>query len=212
MLTCFNCQFFSQNWDIKTLESIHQHAFSHQISYNYSASIYPTVSILPLGAIASGYLYKNEKLFDTGIASMTALGVSYVSTQIIKYSVQRPRPFETYAHLNPYYLPSGYSFNSGHTALAFSLATTLSINYPHWYVIVPAYAYAVGMGYSRMHLGVHYPSDVLMGAALGVGTSLLTHYTLKWIKEKSFYPQLSRFNKDKSLSLALSPIYGLDNP
>ncbi|MGB8358080.1 MAG: phosphatase PAP2 family protein, partial [Bacteroidales bacterium] len=53
------------------------------------------------------------------------------------------------------------------------------LDYPKWYVIVPSYAYAGTVAYSRMHLGVHYPSDVLAGALIGSGCAVLSHYVNK---------------------------------
>ena len=68
--------------------------------------------------------------------------------------------------------------------MAFAAATTISLQYPKWYVIAPAFIYASGVGYSRMYLGVHYPTDVLAGAVLGAGSSFVTHYTFKFIKKR----------------------------
>jgi membrane-associated phospholipid phosphatase len=109
------------------------------------------------------------------------IGVSLVASSAItvglKYAVNRPRPFVTYtdiyrkdAHAGP------YSFPSGHTSSAFALATSLSLCYPEWYIIAPAYLWAGAVGYSRMYLGVHYPSDVLVGALIGSGSAIATYY------------------------------------
>jgi len=44
--------------------------------------------------------------------------------------------------------------------------------YSKWYVIAPSLLFAGSVGYSRMYLGVHYPTDVATGAALGTSTAL----------------------------------------
>lgn len=67
----------------------------------------------------------------------------------------------------------------------FALATSLSLSYPKWYIIVPSYAWAGSVGYSRMDLGVHYPSDVLAGAVIGAGSAWLTYYINKKLIIKS---------------------------
>jgi membrane-associated phospholipid phosphatase len=62
------------------------------------------------------------------------------------------------------------------------LATSLSLQYPKWYVIAPAYLYAGTVAYSRMDLGVHYPSDVLSGAIIGSGSAYITYKINRKIK------------------------------
>ena len=64
------------------------------------------------------------------------------------------------------------SFPSSHPATAFAFATGAAQELP--VVAVPALALAGLVGYSRVHTGVHYPSDVVGGAALGVGAGLAT--------------------------------------
>ena len=78
------------------------------------------------------------------------------------------------------------SFPSGHTATAFALATSLSVKYPKWYVIAPSALWACSVGVSRMNEGVHYPSDVLAGAAIGAGCAVVNIYVNKWLNKWLF--------------------------
>ena len=95
----------------------------------------------------------------------------------MKYAINRPRPFESYPYEIEKLASAGSpSFPSGHTSEAFSTATSLSLAFPKWYVITPAFLWASAVGYSRMDLGVHYPSDVIMGAVVGSGSAFLTDY------------------------------------
>jgi membrane-associated phospholipid phosphatase len=67
--------------------------------------------------------------------------------------------------------PRSTSFPSGHTAAAAAFATGASTELP---VLVPVLVPLAGVvGYSRVHTGVHYPSDVVAGAAIGVGSGML---------------------------------------
>ena len=65
------------------------------------------------------------------------------------------------------------SFPSGHAGLSAALVTSWSLSHPRWYVIGPGALWATGVALSRVHLGVHYPSDILAGAVLGVGVAVL---------------------------------------
>lgn len=75
----------------------------------------------------------------------------------IKQSVRRKRPLDDEL--------GDPSFPSGHTSIAFSMATILGHQYPKWRV--PLYVGAGLVGLSRIYLGRHYATDVLMGAAVG---------------------------------------------
>jgi undecaprenyl-diphosphatase len=68
-------------------------------------------------------------------------------------------------------LPHSHAFPSGHTATSFACATVLSALAPRF---APAFVVlAAAIAYSRLYVGVHWPLDVVGGAALGVVTALL---------------------------------------
>jgi undecaprenyl-diphosphatase len=68
--------------------------------------------------------------------------------------------------------PKTTSFPSGHAASAFAFATAATIERPE--LAVPLFGLAAGVAYSRVHVGVHYPSDVVAGAIIGTGIGLAT--------------------------------------
>ena len=105
------------------------------------------------------------------------LAITIVATEAIKYLVDRPRPCDALANVNTL---AGYrcsaefdpAFPSGHASRAFAVAAFLTIRF-RWRLGIPAGAFAVLAGISRVYLGLHWPSDVLGGAAVGIGFALL---------------------------------------
>jgi undecaprenyl-diphosphatase len=126
---------------------------------------------IPLGVLVDGLIRNDEPTRRNGLYITVSVATTYLLNLAIKQLVKRPRPFLTDPRLVPVYRPGEYSFPSGHTSSAFSVVTSLSRCYPKWYVIAPSFLWAAGVGYSRMYLGVHYPTDVTGGAVLGVGTA-----------------------------------------
>lgn len=200
LLFFFPTHLLSQNWDKKTVINFNSHSFSKPAVYLYSQSIYPATFGLPTAGLAHGYLSRNEKLYVASTETIAALGLTYIHTNLLKLTFQRDRPYISIPEIQPYYQPSGFSFPSGHTSLAFSLATSISLNYPKWYYIVPSYLYAAGIGYSRINLGVHYPSDVIIGGIVGICSAILTHYILHRWNAKKYIPGMKRFTP-KPISL-----------
>jgi undecaprenyl-diphosphatase len=84
----------------------------------------------------------------------------------VKDLVHRTRPFDAHPQIHPLYTVHSSSFPAGHAATAFAGATLLSYVVPRAIPLFAALAFAVG--FSRVYVGVHYPSDVLVGAAIGV--------------------------------------------
>jgi len=147
-----------------------------------SFSIYPIMPVSVIGIWSHGYFTKNDVMKRNGYKSAITIGFALSITTGLKYVVNRPRPFTQYPNdiiqrdkVGP------YSFPSGHTTAAFATATAISLSYKKWYVTLPSFAYAGFVGYSRMRLGVHYPSDVLGGALIGIGAGLITWKLDKWI-------------------------------
>ena len=68
-------------------------------------------------------------------------------------------------------MPTSSSFPSGHTASAFSFATAMTSDTP--WLALPLFGVASLVGYSRVHAGVHYPSDVIAGCVLGLSVGTL---------------------------------------
>jgi undecaprenyl-diphosphatase len=109
-------------------------------------------------------LWRRPSIFVTVLAADVAADLL---AELGKAIAQRHRPFET--QIGP--KSSAHSFPSGHTATAFACATVLSAYAPRWRV--PFFVLAVLIGFSRIYNGLHYPTDVLAGAALGVLVGLL---------------------------------------
>ena len=134
--------------------------------------------------MTSAIISKNQELRNKGLVISASIISASVISYSLKHAILRERPFETYPDLQKLDDAGSPSFPSGHTSTAFSTATSLSLTFPKWYVFVPAYLWAGSVGYSRMHLGVHYPSDVLAGAITGTGAALLCNYINKKILVK----------------------------
>ena len=126
---------------------------------------------IPVGVLVDGLVRNDVRTKKDALYMITSTATTYLLNLVIKKLVRRPRPFLADPNLVPVYRPGEYSFPSGHTSSVFSAMTSLSRVYPKWYVIAPSFLWAAGVGYSRMYLGVHYPSDVTAGAVLGTGTA-----------------------------------------
>ncbi|MCX6209101.1 MAG: phosphatase PAP2 family protein [Bacteroidetes bacterium] len=174
---------FAQNWEVNLLNDINPAQPTSAFQQNISKSVYPLAVATPVSMFAVGLFTKDKKLQQQSYKVVGSLLINTAITQAMKYSINRQRPYDAYPTIiNPYTIEKDASFPSGHTSTAFALATSMSIQYKKWYVVVPAYAWAGGVGYSRMYLGEHYPTDVLAGAAIGIGSAYLS----EWLNKKLF--------------------------
>jgi|TARA_R110002124_G_scaffold142866_4_gene307650 undecaprenyl-diphosphatase len=89
---------------------------------------------------------------------------------ILKKFLRRQRPCDLLQNFSAHITPSDkFSLPSGHTAAAFLMASLIASFYPSMLILV--YCWASIIGLSRVLLGVHYPSDIIAGAALGLSMS-----------------------------------------
>ena len=176
----------AQNLDIDLLKKINVNrntAFdpAHKSITNTAVplSIATPVVMYTIGLIQKDSLIKQKALF-IGETFLASAFVTIASKSIIK----RDRPYVTHPSIQPLSVEGSYSMPSGHTSSAFATATSLSMAFPKWYVVVPSFVWASSVGYSRMHLGVHYPSDVLVGALVGSGSAVLMNKANQWLNKK----------------------------
>jgi len=187
----------AQTTDYEILKSLNESSGGLR---NYSEFISNSTKItsvaIPVVMGSVALLKKDDALLRDAIYIGVSMGVNTVLTYGLKYSVDRERPYITHPELNvdPAFYESSASFPSGHTSLAFSVATSLSLAHPKWYVIAPAYLWAGSVGYSRLNLGAHYPSDVLAGAVLGAGSAYLTYKANEWYRKKQAKKKLTNTN------------------
>ena len=178
---------YSQNLDIRLLRQINEHRNVHLDGTfkAFSNSVSPISIATPILIFGTGMIEKDQELKQKGLMIGESFLVTTIFATALKHAVNRARPFKTYTDIQKMAAGGSSSFPSGHTSDAFSTATSLSLAFPKWYVIAPSFTYASLVGYSRMHLGVHYPSDVLAGAIVGAGSAFLCYKAQKWINHRS---------------------------
>jgi membrane-associated phospholipid phosphatase len=185
-LLCFSDIISAQNIDLDILKGINPMYPNSRYWMQTSASAFWVPGIVLIGSLGYGVLAGNSRFEHNGIELLISITVSQLITEAIKIPVDRERPAERYPtevfEISPTH---GRSFPSGHTSLAFAAATTLALDYKKWWIAVPAYIWAGSVAYSRMYLGKHYPSDVLGGIVVGIGSGYLSHWlTRKLFKDK----------------------------
>ena len=105
-----------------------------------------------------------------GVAALAAMVLGLLCTNLVlKHVVARPRPWLDVAGLVPLIQePDPNSFPSGHTCAAFAAVSAWWRALPRRWMRWTGLVLAVCMGLSRLYVGVHYPSDVIAGALVGL--------------------------------------------
>lgn len=133
-----------------------------------SGFIWLTTAILML-------FFKNTR--KVGIVALSSIALCFIITNLgLKNIVARPRPYTQIAELMILTHPEkSFSFPSGHTANSFAVALIYFRMLPKKYG-VSAVILAALIGFSRLFIGVHYPSDVLGGCLIALFTSTLAYH------------------------------------
>lgn len=175
IITAYWC--YCQNLDVNVLRTLNTNRNKGlDNEFNFLSN---TVSI-PIIATGLCYAYDFAKR-KTELSKykfeefLISSGSVFLTTHALKYTIKRERPYKQYDFIEKAGSGGGFSMPSGHTSEAFFLAFNLSFYCPKWYVITPAVLWASLVSYSRMHLGVHFPSDVLVGIILSSAVSFAIH-------------------------------------
>jgi membrane-associated phospholipid phosphatase len=182
---------YGQNWDVDLANAINPRNPSSGYWRTTSNSAYVLGTGVPICLLLTGVLTRDTVLERKSRVIVGSVLVELVISEGLKYAINRERPGDKYPGIIfPYnHSTHGYSFPSGHSSLAFSVAASVSLAYKKWYITAPAYIWATTVGYSRIYLGVHYPSDVLAGAAIGIGSAYLS----SWLNRRFFCGKSSKF-------------------
>lgn len=163
---------FIQNIDLDILNFI-----QNNIRSSFLDNIVPIITKLGnvgiIWIVIAIILLFMKKYRKVGVLMLIALIFTHlIGTVIIKNIVRRPRPFTL---MNNFQLlikkPGEFSFPSGHSSTAFASATILG--YYIKKMRIPIFILAFLIAFSRLYLFVHYPSDVLVGAILGIICSFI---------------------------------------
>ncbi|CAN5612871.1 hypothetical protein BH10BAC5_BH10BAC5_02010 [soil metagenome] len=148
-------------------------------------SVFPMVAISPVALFTFGRINKVPYDENSGVLLAVSEVTSYGVTFALKNMIKRKRPYQAFENVYSKKNNSptdDYSFPSGHTTEAFTLATSLSLRYSDEPLLIGGlYLYALTVSYGRIYLGVHYPGDVIAGALIGTGTSVLVYSLRKEI-------------------------------
>jgi undecaprenyl-diphosphatase len=173
----------AQNAEQRFLESLTEHrtpGMTHFMQGVSNTTTYVSLAV-PVGLFITSAINHDDLMQQKSFYVLENIAVGSGIAIVLKYIVNRPRPYKQDTLIIPASSEGSPSFPSGHTSIAFATATALSLAYPKWYIIVPAYLWASTVGFSRMYLGVHYPTDVLAGAIIGSGSALLCRKVNKWL-------------------------------
>ncbi len=160
-------------WDVPILNYWHRHATPAldrlAVFFTITGNTWPMVSV---GLLVTAGLLVRRQWREAGVFALS-VGGSMLLTQVLKALVARPRP-ALWLSIRPEHT---FSFPSGHAMDTAAIATALGLlawRYrAHRLAWVLAPLFALGVGWARVYLGVHNPSDVLAGWSAAVGWVLL---------------------------------------
>jgi len=176
-----------KEWDFLILRKINLSRFTWLDTFfnGITGSAFILAIGIPIFLFVLGYVSKNHISFrNTSLYIGSSVIISAIIAEILKYSVNRTRPFITHPVLENITIVQTPSFPSGHTVIAFALSVSLCIAFNKKYVWIISLLWAFTVLYSRLHLGVHYPSDVLGGMIIGAGFAFLYYKSQQWFIKK----------------------------
>lgn len=150
----------SDSWWSRQVNPSHEQTSLH-------ISDYGAYSLIGLGgsAFVLGHITHDDHMQESGLlsgeAAINATAVAYLFKEI----TQRQRPYQDAG--NGHFFAGGASFPSEHSAIAWSIASVFAHEYPGWFTQMAAYGLATTITATRVTAKQHFPSDVIVGSALG---------------------------------------------
>jgi membrane-associated phospholipid phosphatase len=150
----------SDSWWAKQVPAGH-------VSFSKTFSDYTTYSLVGLAgaSLMLGHLNHDDHLWEAGFLSGEAAINTVGVTELFKLTTQRQRPYQ--GNGNGDFFVGGSSFPSQHAAIAWSIASIWAHEYPGWLSQTAAYGLASAVTVTRVTAKQHFPSDVIVGSALG---------------------------------------------
>src|SRR3989344_893820 len=121
---------------------------------------------------------KREKMEIFLVTAISTLVARFGVTELIRFVSHRPRPYLVLP-IHTLLTDAAWSLPSGHAAFFFALATAVYLYHKKWGVFF--FIAAALMTVSRVIAGIHYPSDIIAGAAVGVAVAYATFYIVRKI-------------------------------
>jgi membrane-associated phospholipid phosphatase len=134
--------------------------------------VYGTIT---LGLVAAGLVSHNEEVSRAGGRLAATLALAGASSSLTKFAFGRPRPSESTDADVFAPFAGGDAMPSGHSTMAFALATALADDIHETWASVGLYTLATGVAWSRLNDNRHWLSDVAAGAVVGIASAKLVN-------------------------------------
>lgn len=174
--------------------------FSIQAARILSAWLPNISGALVLLALAFG----SPALRRTMLLLLLSMATAWLIARLIRWGFPAPRPFQLNQGTQWIQHGGRASFPSMHASGAFALAMSITLGCTRHRKLLVALAWgaAIGVTWSRAHLGVHFPSDLMAGALLGVGSAVLVWHATFWLRSRRYLRLVPRI---RQLRLRLAP-------
>lgn len=143
-------------------------------TFVFLAKYLPYALIVILLVLVFFSQYSNRKkleiLLVTGVSGAIA---RFGATELIRFFYPRPRPFVTFPEIHRLLTENSSSFPSGHATFFFAFSTAVYFYNKKWGIFF--FVATILMTVSRVIAGIHYPSDILGGAMIGIFIACLTY-------------------------------------
>ena len=164
------------NWvnsfDVSLFQFINHNLKCRFFDFTLSKITHLGGATITLSTLTGLLFISGQTLRTWTLQALLSLIISHIIVHIIKKIYRRERPYET---LNSVHLGANplkdYSFPSGHTTAIFSVTVAFALHSAMLAMILLPIAILVG--FSRLYLGVHYPTDVIVGASIGILTATI---------------------------------------